>query len=314
MGSERIGAVADERDEAKSDQVHASQSGPASPWPMPPVPITAPDIAHVEPFAAATRPIDRLRRLDYPAAAPAPTGPVVRRILAHGGEVAHHYRENEDTQTLSTISSDEYDGLDDAVVPTARETGFLQFALQPGEKQDDWDFDAKVLSWNARVLVARRDFVLPVSCIEAAEHIVAHSNQPTTPGWGPDKPQPVNLHMSQLVDGATKNGLAANLTDDLLGEKMPLFDSFDFDTSRVTVGEGLVALDPDEPDTSLHAVAVVGARKTDSQIIVVERNAGTTSGSTNTLNSDWLLNVYDSPDAFRLSMGPQFLLGKLSIH
>ncbi|WP_244931493.1 hypothetical protein [Nocardioides sp. W7] len=217
---------------------------------------------------------------------------------------------------LTKITKKKYDAMveDDDEAPVTEESGYVEFELEAGEKKGDWDIDPHVVAWNGTVLAAVRNFVLPVSCIESAEHIVWQAAEDDAQDWSEDlaDDKSVDVFMGSKGKGGGKPVLAANVgTDDLI-KKLPKYGNFNFKIYPLQVGEGLVAINPKEPKTSLHAVAVVGVHQGTGQFIVVERNAGKTSGSTTTLDSNWLLNVYPSAEHFRSSMGADYILGKLS--
>jgi len=297
----------------------APMAAPARPWPLPVAASTAFDGAALsnagtEPSHAG--PLARLRRMDPGRAAAAPAAApdrVIRRIVPHGRRQFNRYME-EDDETLTKITKKTYDAMVDSDEDAAvtEESGYVSFKLEAGEKQAHWDIDDKVMEWSGKVLSAVRTFDLPVSCIEAAEHIVWQSGEDDAQDWHEDLADDKSV---DVLMGSTRKRntsvVAANVGTDNLTKKLPKHRSLNFDIYPLRVGEGIVAIDPDEPATSLHAVAVVAVNNGTRQFIVVERNAGKTSGSTNTLDSKWLLNVYNSAEAFRASMGPDYIVGKL---
>lgn len=79
------------------------------------------------------------------------------------------------------------------------------------------------------------------------------------------------------------------------------------------VGEGLFVQNIAN-GTVFHAVAVVG-RKSDGHLIVLERNAGNTTGNNMYLDTKWVVNVYANEAAFKKSMGKsnEWRIGKLKV-
>lgn len=270
-------------------------------------------------------PLDRLRRMASantddtqqpnghaisPAEAP---DQVIRRILPRGRKQYNRYEEVD--EELTKITKKKYDAMveDDEEAAVTEESGYVAFELERGEKKSDWNIDDKVMAWQGNVLWAVREFQLPISCIESAEHIVWQSGEDDAQDWSEDlaDDKSVDVFMGPKGKKRGKSVLAANLGKDDLTKKLPKFGSLNFDIYPLGIGEGIVAIHPDEPETSLHAVAVVAVSNSTGQFIVVERNAGKTSGSTTTLDNKWLLNVYSTPADFRDSMGPGYIVGKL---
>ncbi|PZD70867.1 hypothetical protein C1752_08861 [Acaryochloris thomasi RCC1774] len=242
-------------------------------------------------------------------------------------ERSNYYRENVSTverdgeeieiYDLNTISKKKYDQASKGARVT-KETGHTSIALQKGEKRKDWVINESVLEWNSiqKRFVAKRNFKLPVSCIESTEHIINYADEQKIEDWDKDdKNKKVNLYLGSNKHG-DKNRKAFSISENNIStENLPKQPkSYNFDTSNLNINEGLMVFNPDEPESSIHAVAVVGINSVNKHIIVVERNAGYTSGGANFVDNNWLINSYDSPNAFKLDVSgddKELVIGKL---
>lgn len=217
--------------------------------------------------------------------------------------------------SLEKLDEEEYNELDKDS-PSTEEFGFEEIKRETKNKKDkaeNWDINTKVLKWNedsSKLLIVNK-FKLPVSCIESTEHIMHHSlHSKKIPNFKSNKKKSVDLYFQNEKQ---ENEKALNIsTDELSDLKNKKYTSFDFKKSKMNLNEGLLVIDPKKLNTSVHAVVVVGVNKANGQLIVVERNAGTTSGSTFYVDDSWLLNAYDSPAAFLSSMkNKKMIIGKL---
>lgn len=252
------------------------------------------------------------------------TMPVAQLIRGHGLRT-NNYKEvriddpdNTDVEDLDreekTLVMTGNDEMEDENVGMTEETGYTAFRLQAGEQQADWQIVPEILHWTAPMtLSVRRDFNLPVSCIESAEHIIQSLGaEGPIPDYDPNNPaaNDVSLHFQNTGNNANEE--AVNISNEEIGDlDFDQWDSFDFTAEEIEIGQGLLVIDPNNADTSLHAVVVVGKNINNGQIIVVERNAGTTSGDNMYVDASWLVNVYASPEDFRASMGDDHIVGKL---
>lgn len=223
------------------------------------------------------------------------------------------------------------------------ETGFTRFELDQNNPNDvaaNWDINNNVINWaEDGSLVKVGNFELPVSCIESAQHIIYNAKQGTAPeDWeqNEESDQNVNLSLSKRVEIKEEpkesninsnskrikktpkiitrqvNQVVLSLDEEITEEVVSEFESYNFEGSPLELNQGLIVFDPSSPGTSVHAVVVVGKNRVTDQIIVLERNAGTTSGNTEYTDNNWLLNIYDGPDSFYSSMdNDDLIIGKL---
>lgn len=211
---------------------------------------------------------------------------------------------------------------------TTDETGYKVLKLEEGEKQEDWTIMNSVLTWNEDgTLCTLNNFKLPVSCIESAEHVIYAYNKNEdyiNDHNSKKKTKKVGLYFGELVEegeehdkkrkrDSFENTLAAKLDNDDLSQIDSALTDFDFESEPAEVGEGLF-VQSKKTGSIFHAVAVVG-KHTTGQLIVLERNAGNTSGDNIYLDKNWLVNVYNSEGAFRSSLGKQeeWRIGKLKV-
>lgn len=196
------------------------------------------------------------------------------------------------------------------------ETGATVFDLDTGmgEKYTDWNINGHVLQWDYSYtkLGAKQGFALPVSCIESTEHIMHHTqNSMNIPDYPDVSGKSVSLGFGNK---STKNNdvVADISSDDVSTIDYKKYTSFDFSKAPLGLNEGMLVIDPSNPKSSLHAVVVVGVNTKTGQVIVVERNAGSTTGDNIYVDKNWLLNAYDSPAAFLSSMNnKKMIIGKL---
>jgi hypothetical protein len=251
-----------------------------------------------------------------------------RKTVNRYMEVRGDDRENTDVEGLEReqrvlvkLDKSSYDKLDDDV-RTSAEEGYTVLQLEPKEKMSDWVINTKVLAWDKSVstkikLKAIRGFRLPISCIESTEHILHHSKHSDAipnyvPGTEPDDPaKHVNLSFKTRGRKAT-NTVAANVSDeDLADVALGGYQDYDFASVPLELNDGLLAIDPNKGLETMHAVAVVAVSKATGQFVVVERNAGTTTGNNMSADQSWLLNIYDSPAHFKSTLSDEHIVGKL---
>lgn len=217
--------------------------------------------------------------------------------------------------SLEKLKKKDYDLLDEES-PSTDEGGYEKINLEKKKKDDisdNWSINANVLKWNNKKsqMEALRTFNLPVSCIESTEHIMHHTkNSKKIPDFKSDNKKSVDLFFQNEKQ---ENEKALNVSKDKLSNlKDKNFTSFSFDKDPIKLNEGLLVINPEALENSVHAVVVVGVNSKTGQLIVVERNAGTTSGSIFYVDQNWLLNVYNSPEAFLQSMkNDKMIIGKL---
>jgi hypothetical protein len=258
----------------------------------------------------------------------------VAQMIVPGEEKQINYyweKKNGNQKELESVSKEEYQRKKSK---TADEEGYGIFKLEDRETKKDWKINEQVLQWeDDKTLSARKNFKLPVSCIESAEHIIHYANQTKIPNWNPNQTdkKSVELHFSTKSQSLNRkrthsgsneensNEKAFNISkDDLIEsenkEALKKYSNYNFKASPLDLNEGLLVIKPQEPETTMHAVAVVGINKKTGHFIVVERNAGTTSGDNDYTDNKWLLNIYDSPEKFKDSMGSDgYIIGKLVV-
>ncbi|MDQ3109449.1 MAG: hypothetical protein M3R17_06100 [Bacteroidota bacterium] len=229
----------------------------------------------------------------------------------------------EDELTLRPITEEEYDEFDNDAAVTFEE-GFLIFDIEEGEDRNAWQLNTNVADLyeqgDTGTYFIKRvgSFRLPISCIEASEHIINYALHNNIPDWQTDQQKSVNLHLSRIPenDEEAVNAVALNISDaELTQESLADYTSYDFESGGLALNEGLLVVDKNNPAVTLHAVAVVGINQVTGQFIVVERNAGNTTGDNNYLDDEWVLNVYPSAGAFKASIPhhENLIIGKLVI-
>jgi len=161
-----------------------------------------------------------------------------------------------------------------------------------------------------------------VSCIEAAQHIVHYGNKQLIPDFhaaqDTDKKEKVLFEIKKSKKSKTSKdikslemGGEAGKGEGYDNADYTKLKNYDFQSNPIQVNEGILAIDPNET-SQFHAVVVVGKNTQTGQIVVVERDAGTTSGGWNYIDSNWVCNIYGNPKNF----GEEFktkgwLLGKI---
>ncbi len=248
-----------------------------------------------------------------------------REITNTYSEVRVDDHENTDVDGLDTsektLVEEEFEGED---VGSTSETGYQVLELEKGEKKTDWIIIDSVLKWRKDKLCTRNTFNLPVSCIESAEHIIHHhaKDDDEIPDYDPEnKKKNVGLYFGEVTKENTKdkkrkrevttNKQVAKLDGRDLSKVGLKWQDYDFASRPVKLGEGLFVQNIDNRSL-FHAVAVVG--KKGNRLIVLERNAGSTSGDNIYLDNNWLVNVYDNESSFKDSLesdGGNWRIGKL---
>lgn len=196
------------------------------------------------------------------------------------------------------------------------EDGYQVLNLEEGEQQEHWQIMDSVLEWHENgSLCTRNNFRLPVSCIESAEHVIHYKDEEHIPNYKHGKEKNVGLFFGENSKKTKENKLAAKLSSrdlSLVGKK---WADYDFKSDPAEVGEGLFVQNT-ESRSIFHAVAVVGKNKKNGQLIVLERNAGTTTGDNIYLDKKWLVNVYNTESDFKSTLvsddeDNQWRIGKL---
>jgi hypothetical protein len=271
---------------------------------------------------------------------PASQNQVVQRALAHAGVIqrvtpvgaqANYYKEVKRTQT-SNIHVDALATTEKTLMPITQhsynlstvarvteETGTTQFVVDGtvADAAPNWSINPHVLQWDPTntTLSTPRGFRLPVSCLETSEHILHHTkNSVAIPDYVPNSGvggKSVDLSFKSKTTNANKVALDIS-TVDLGAADLSDYTDFDFTAAALALNEGVLVIDPTNPQASVHAVVVVGINTVTGQIIVAERNAGTTTGDNMYVDNSWLLNAYNSAAAFKASLGGHGkLMGKL---
>jgi hypothetical protein len=205
--------------------------------------------------------------------------------------------------------------------PVTQEEGYTIYDISAAENQADWQTNNAVVqkyrdpAGNYHIR-KNAGFSLPVSCIESAEHIVHYAHVGgAIPDWESDQAgdKSVNLALDRTGSG---NENALNISrDEIDTPSLTGYQDYDFNAGALNVGDGLLVVKAADPTSSVHAVAVVAKNTATGQFIVLERNAGMTSGDNNYVDADWTLNIYDSPAAFKASMpdSDQYIMGRLRV-
>jgi hypothetical protein len=195
------------------------------------------------------------------------------------------------------------------------ENGYIAFEV---EVPEDWEILSSVVEKQGNVIrkIEKNVFRLPVSCSTSAEHIIRYASGETIPNW---KPNPNNEPTGVSVYGA--DGKEIQESFDLGKDEIPkdIFynptkPAWNVDSkneqkkrkaspdSPIGLGEGILGYSceavKDEEVGDHHAVVVVARNKKSGEIIVVERNAGETTGTSEHSDDKWVLNRYKSPKDF----------------
>lgn len=127
------------------------------------------------------------------------------------------------------------------------------------------------------------------------------------------KKKMVKIKNSEKKKPTIENTYVANISTEEIGGLESKWTDYDFTNKPAKVGEGLFVQNRAE-GSIFHAVAVVG-RKKSGQLIVLERNAGKTTGRNMYIDNKWLVNVYANEGAFKKSMGENkdWRIGKLKV-
>lgn len=244
--------------------------------------------------------------------------PVAQRAVANQQYATNEYYQEGD-MGLERITAQEYEesGDDDEVT---HEEGFTIFNINNQAELEQWELNANVLELvrqrgRGQIRKVQNTFSLPVSCIESAEHIVhyAHAGG-AIPDWAADQADDKSVALS-FANDQQNNEEALNISEDEITQQaLQGYTDYDFNAGGLEVGEGILVVRADDPATSVHAVAVVGKNNNTGQIIVLERNAGTTAGNTDYTDANWTLNIYNSATAFKNSMpnSQDYIMGKLA--
>ncbi|MHC5763696.1 eCIS core domain-containing protein, partial [Nostoc sp.] len=236
----------------------------------------------------------------------------IQRVIGEGQEKNNTYYEYKDNLTEEEPITKKGTKRKRDVYETT-EDGYTEFSLQENEKLSDWEINPGILKWEDKTLKVIQSFQLPVSCIEAAQHVIHYAGG-SYPNFDPkqeeEKNEIVEFKQGQTVKSLKMGGKVEENEEGYWNTDIGELENYDFGEKGVNVNEGLFAIKIANNST-FHAVAVVGKNKKTQQIVVVERNAGMTSGNVNYLDSKWLCKVYNSPQDFHNTMGNGFLLGKI---
>lgn len=243
--------------------------------------------------------------------------PVAQRARANAPSETNRYYE-ETGMRLAPMTAEEYDSSEENAKVT-HESGYHIFDIDNAAELDQWELNANVLELVRRrgrgeIKKVQNTFSLPVSCIESAEHIIHYAQAGNIPDWQENQANSKDVRLSFSNDDG-ENEEVVNISDEEIEEHHLRGGDYNFDTGGLEVGEGILVIKANEPTSSVHAVAVVGKNDTTGQIIVLERNAGATTGESNYTDANWTLNIYASATAFKNSMpnGDEYIMGKLAI-
>jgi hypothetical protein len=189
----------------------------------------------------------------------------------------------------------------------ATETGYEGFNV---DAPSDWDILDSVVEKQGKTIVKKGSFKLPVICSTAAEHIIRHRGKSTIPDWNPSEGEVstgVTVRDDQDKDVAKNFDLGTDELPKSILKKPGVWSNpgtKTFTPSTLNVGEGILAFGASPKGVGdHHAVVVVARNRTNNEIIVVERNAGETTGSTFYMDDRWLMNVYKGPEGFLKETG-----------
>ncbi len=212
------------------------------------------------------------------------------------------YRQKPSGRLSETDSdSDKYNCDGEVKDGYTREKGsdYIEIDSDLGENTMNWVLNRQVLGVDDDEDIAKvGEFELPVSCIEAAEHIIHYSQYENEeiPDWRHDQRKTVSAFANQ--EGSNESIVNVSRCDISSNVDQSILEDYDFSAGDIQIGEGILVVN--RQDTSIfHAVAVVGKNSKSNRIIVVERNAGKTDGKGYTKDKKWLLNVYESPEDFK---------------
>ena len=224
----------------------------------------------------------------------------------------NRYVEN-DNNVIKKVKKQEYQKEHDRGVEFkgTEEEGYTKITIK--KNVEDWEHNFNILDRQDTgeniTLSAKRDFELPVSCIECAEHIVYYGNNSNKiPSWKKNQDKSVSLIFG---DKKTINISDQKIEDNISGQEK----SYNFKSAPIKINEGLLVLNLDSPESSIHAVVVVAKNNETGEIIVVERNAGTMSGESDYVDNNWLLNYYKNVEDFKqgLEEDGERIIGKLEV-
>lgn len=240
------------------------------------------------------------------------TSAVIQPMFPKKPATVNRYQENPQERTLAPITKDQYDSLSEDDYKT-EERGYKNFQLNDLNEKPNWEINDKLMRWeNNNVLSKKGNPKLPVSCIESAEHIVNYGNDVRIPDYDTSQASDknVDLHLSQNQ----RNKKALNISTQALSElNMSEYEDFDFAQSPIKVNQGIIAINQDDPESMVHAIAATAVNNEQGQFIALERNAGTTTGDNDYTDDKGLFNSYNSVDKFKESMGNEvnYKYGKL---
>jgi len=237
---------------------------------------------------------------------------VIQPMFPIGRAKVNRYQENTQERTLNPISKSQYDSLSEDDYST-EEKGYKSFLLNDSNDKPNWEINDKLMRWeNNNVLSKQGSLKLPVSCIESAEHIVNYGNDDRIPDY--DKSQASDKNVDLYLSQNQRNKKALNISTQALSElDMSEYEDFDFDQSPIKVNQGIIAINQDDPESMVHAIATTAVNNEQGQFIALERNAGTTTGDNDYTDDKALFNLYNSEDKFKRSMGNEvnYIYGKL---
>ncbi len=174
----------------------------------------------------------------------------------------------------------------------------------------DWDVLDSVVEKQGKTIVKKGGFKLPVICSTASEHIIRHRGKSTIPDWDPTEgcvSTGVTVHDDTDTDIAKDFDLGTDEIPTSILTKTPVWTNpgrKKFTPSSLGLGEGILAYGSKPIGVGdHHAVVVVARNNKTNEIIVVERNAGETTGSTSYSDDRWLLNSYLGPEGFLKQTG-----------
>ncbi len=222
---------------------------------------------------------------------------------------------DDELELLSTdlVDADEIDTeAPNTPVMQTTEVGYEGFNVTD---VNDWEtMDSVVTKSSADNTICKNSsFKLPVVCSTAAEHIIRHKDKATIPDWDPDEGI-----ASTGVSIYGENNQEIQLNFDLGSQEIPQSilsvrvkpawrkprAKSNFTPSELGLGEGILAFGKSPKGVGDHHAVVVVARNTRThEIIVVERNAGDTTGSSLYMDEHWVMNKYDGPEGFLKAVG-----------
>jgi len=211
---------------------------------------------------------------------------------------------------LIPIAKDRYDEIDDVATS---EMGFEAISLEwrkfPPQDPGTWTYSNLFMDCDGANLVPKKHkSKLPVSCIEASHHVMMQiKNQLQGQDSAADYSEGCLAEAPLFLSFPTKDKTTVVIEEPEKGfltdpVRVRLAGATSILSNQLAIGEALMILNlaRDDWEESMHVVVVV-ARHSTGRIIVIERNAGNTSGKALNPDAEWLFRDYARPTSFAQS-------------